>query len=98
MGAVERPMMEYSFPTADGMISSIVKPNVEANNFKIKPTIIQIIRSSVQFFGLPEEDPNKHLVNSLEICDTFKFNGVSNDVVEKIRSGPSREIGATEAK
>ncbi|KAL0440016.1 UNVERIFIED_CONTAM: hypothetical protein Slati_2484600 [Sesamum latifolium] len=81
MEAVERPMMEYSFPTADGTISSIVKPNVEANNFKIKPAIIQIIRSSVQFSGLPDEDPNKHLANFLEICDTFRFNGVSDDAV-----------------
>ncbi|KAL0420840.1 UNVERIFIED_CONTAM: hypothetical protein Slati_3106900 [Sesamum latifolium] len=81
MGAVERPMMEYSFSTTDGKISSIVKPSVEANNFKIKPSIIQIIRSSVQFYGLPDEDPNKHLMNFLEICDTFRFNGVSNDAV-----------------
>ncbi|KAL0293223.1 UNVERIFIED_CONTAM: hypothetical protein Sradi_6950100 [Sesamum radiatum] len=73
--------MEYSFPTADGTISSIVKPAVEANNFEIKPAIIQIIRSSVQFSGLPDEDPNKHLVNFLEICDTFRFNGVSSDAI-----------------
>ncbi|KAL0432997.1 UNVERIFIED_CONTAM: hypothetical protein Slati_2634000 [Sesamum latifolium] len=46
MEIVERPMMEYSFPTADGTISNIVKPSVEANNFKIKPSIIQIIRST----------------------------------------------------
>ncbi|KAL0454833.1 UNVERIFIED_CONTAM: hypothetical protein Slati_0822500 [Sesamum latifolium] len=81
MGDVERPMMEYSFPTADGTISSIAKPAVQANNFEIKPTIIQIIRSSVQFSGLPDEDPNKHLANFLEICDTFRFNGVSDDAV-----------------
>ncbi|KAL0354746.1 UNVERIFIED_CONTAM: hypothetical protein Sradi_3921500 [Sesamum radiatum] len=73
--------MEYSFPPADGTTSSIVKPAVEANNFEIKPAIIQIIRSSVQFSGLPDEDPNKHLVNFLEICDTFRFNGVSSDAI-----------------
>ncbi|KAL0439142.1 UNVERIFIED_CONTAM: hypothetical protein Slati_2397200 [Sesamum latifolium] len=81
MGVVERPMMEYSFPTTDGTISSIVKPSVKANNFEIKPSIIQIIRSSVQFYDLADEDPNKHLLNFLEICDTFRFNGVSNDAV-----------------
>ncbi|KAL0439443.1 UNVERIFIED_CONTAM: hypothetical protein Slati_2427300 [Sesamum latifolium] len=81
MGVVKRPMMEYSFPTADGTISSIAKPVVERNNFEIKPAIIQIIWSSVQFYGLPDEDPNKHLVNFFEICDTFKFKGVSNDAV-----------------
>ncbi|KAK4411936.1 hypothetical protein Sango_0266600 [Sesamum angolense] len=48
MGAVERPMMEYLFPTVDGTISSIAKPTVQANNFQIQPTIIEIIRSSVQ--------------------------------------------------
>ncbi|KAL0291435.1 UNVERIFIED_CONTAM: Retrovirus-related Pol polyprotein from transposon opus [Sesamum radiatum] len=42
IGAAERPMMEYSFPPADGTTSSIVKPAVEANNFEIKPAIIQI--------------------------------------------------------
>ncbi|KAL0361970.1 UNVERIFIED_CONTAM: hypothetical protein Sradi_3881500 [Sesamum radiatum] len=76
MGVMKRPMMEYSFPTADGTISSIAKPTIQANNFEIKPSIIQIIWSSVQLSGLPDEDPNKHLVNFLEICDTFKFNGV----------------------
>ncbi|KAL0401958.1 UNVERIFIED_CONTAM: hypothetical protein Slati_4225700 [Sesamum latifolium] len=81
MGVVERPMVEYSFQTADGTISSIVKPSVEANNFEMKSSIILIIRSSVQFFGLPDEDPNKHLINFFEICDTFRFNGVSNDTV-----------------
>ncbi|KAL0395512.1 UNVERIFIED_CONTAM: hypothetical protein Slati_4517400 [Sesamum latifolium] len=47
MGVVKRPMMEYLFSAADGTISSIVEPSVEANNFKIKPSVIQIIRSSL---------------------------------------------------
>ncbi|KAL0405481.1 UNVERIFIED_CONTAM: hypothetical protein Slati_3862000 [Sesamum latifolium] len=81
MEVVDRPMMENSFPTADGTFSSIVKPSVEANNFKIKPSIIQIIRSSVQFSDFPDEDPNKYFINFLKICDTFRFNGVSNDAV-----------------
>ncbi|KAL0420900.1 UNVERIFIED_CONTAM: hypothetical protein Slati_3112900 [Sesamum latifolium] len=81
MGVVKKSMMEYLFPTADGTISNIAKPAVQANNFEIKPAIIQIIRSSVQFSSLPDEDPNKHLANFLEICDTFRFNGVSDDAV-----------------
>ncbi|KAL0300188.1 UNVERIFIED_CONTAM: hypothetical protein Sangu_3135500 [Sesamum angustifolium] len=43
--------------------------------------MIQIIYSSVQFSSLPNENPNRHLVNFLDICDTFKFNGVSDDAV-----------------
>ncbi|KAL0440721.1 UNVERIFIED_CONTAM: hypothetical protein Sradi_0011000 [Sesamum radiatum] len=80
-------MMEYSFPTADGTIYRIAKPNVEANNSEIKPSIIQIIWSSVQFSGLPDEDLNNHLINFLEICDTFKLNGVSNNAA-KLRIFP----------
>ncbi|KAL0287642.1 UNVERIFIED_CONTAM: hypothetical protein Scaly_2759300 [Sesamum calycinum] len=76
---VERPMM--GVVTADGTTSSIAESNVEANNFEIKPSIIQIIRSSVQFSGFPDKDPDKRLINFLEICDTFKFNGVRNDIV-----------------
>ncbi|KAL0430789.1 UNVERIFIED_CONTAM: hypothetical protein Sradi_0704900 [Sesamum radiatum] len=73
VGAVEKPMIKYSFPAADGTISSIALPTIQANNFEIKPSIIQIIRSSVQFSNLPEEDPNKHLSNFLKICDTLSL-------------------------
>ncbi|KAL0308187.1 UNVERIFIED_CONTAM: hypothetical protein Scaly_2957700 [Sesamum calycinum] len=49
MRAIEKSMMEYSLSTANGMIFSIAKPTVEANNFKIKPAIIEKFRTSVQF-------------------------------------------------
>ncbi|KAL0286854.1 UNVERIFIED_CONTAM: hypothetical protein Sangu_2469700 [Sesamum angustifolium] len=82
VGVVERLIMEYSFPTADGTISSIAKPTVQTNNFEILN--LRSSRSSSQvcnFLVLPEGDPNKQLSNFLEICDTFKFNGVGDDVV-----------------
>ncbi|KAL0300087.1 UNVERIFIED_CONTAM: hypothetical protein Scaly_3059700 [Sesamum calycinum] len=69
MGAVERSMMEYSFPVADGTISNIAKPNVEAK-------ILKSNHLSFKSSSLPNEDPDKYLINFLEICDTFKFNGV----------------------
>ncbi|KAK4397596.1 hypothetical protein Sango_1596200 [Sesamum angolense] len=87
MEALEKSMMEYSFPATDGTISSIPFPTIQANNYKIKSSIIQIILSSVQFSGLPKYDPDKHLSNFLEICDTFKFNYVSDDAI-KLRIFP----------
>ena len=76
----ERPLFEYARPQVTGLHSSIRRPTVQANTFEIKPAIIQMIQS-VQFSGLPSEDPNSHLVNFLEICDTFRHNGVSDDAV-----------------
>ena len=34
-----------------------------------------------QFGGNAVEDPNAHLATFLEICDTIKMNGVSEDAI-----------------
>ena len=68
-------------PNLGDNLSSIVRPTVDANNFEIKPAIIQMV-SQFQFGGLPSEDPNAHLAQFLEICDTFKMNGVGLDAIK----------------
>ncbi|XP_050259914.1 uncharacterized protein LOC126704981 [Quercus robur] len=40
-----------------------------------------MIQQTVQFEGLSQEDPNVHIANFLEICDTFKHNGVIDDAI-----------------
>ncbi|PKA48167.1 hypothetical protein AXF42_Ash020512 [Apostasia shenzhenica] len=76
-----RALREYALPSINGANTSVVRPAVQANNFEIKPALIQMIQQSVQFYGLPSDDPNTHIANFLEICDTFKHNGVSDDAI-----------------
>ncbi|XP_075475877.1 LOW QUALITY PROTEIN: uncharacterized protein LOC142514366 [Primulina tabacum] len=40
-----------------------------------------MIQNTVQFGESALDDPNSHIADFLEICDTFKFNGVSDDAV-----------------
>ena len=76
---LNRALKDYYIPNVG--ISSIQRPPIQANNFEIKPAIIQMIQNSIQFGGLANDDPNPHIANFLEICDTFKHNGVTNDAI-----------------
>ncbi|KAL1127062.1 hypothetical protein V6Z11_A13G153800 [Gossypium hirsutum] len=76
-----RTMYDYAKPSLTGTESSIVRPAVAANTFELKPNTIQMIQQFVQFNGLQDKDPNAHLANFLELCDTFKINGVSDDAI-----------------
>ena len=40
-----------------------------------------MIQNSVQYHGLPSEDPNLHIAYFLDICDMFKVNGVPDDAI-----------------
>ncbi|KAA3483828.1 Transposon Ty3-I Gag-Pol polyprotein [Gossypium australe] len=74
-------MYDYAKPSFISTESSIVRPTIAANNFELKPNSIQMIQQFVQFDGLEDDDPNTHLPNVLESCDTFKINGVSDDAI-----------------
>ncbi|XP_074266674.1 uncharacterized protein LOC141589951 [Silene latifolia] len=59
---------------------SIVKPHIQANNFDVKATLLQLVQGN-QFGGGATENPNEHLNEFLDSCDMFKANGVSEDAV-----------------
>ena len=67
---IGRSLHDYAMPTTAGAGLSIRRPAIN-NNFEIKSGIIQMIQHSVQFGGHPQEHPNDHIQNFLEICDTF---------------------------
>ncbi|KAI4372740.1 hypothetical protein MLD38_010937 [Melastoma candidum] len=57
-----------------------LRPAIQANNFEIKPATLNMIENS-SFGGLPNEDPHWHLTRFEDLCDTFKYNGVSPEAV-----------------
>ena len=58
----------------------IRRPAIQANNFELKSITLQLIQG-IQFHGLAHEDLNAHILNFLEVCDTVKYNGVSDDAI-----------------
>ncbi|XP_030963798.1 uncharacterized protein LOC115984958 [Quercus lobata] len=77
----QKALRDYSMPSVNGATLSIRRPAIQANNFEIKPAIIQMIQQTVQFRGLSQEDPNVYIANFMGICDTFKHNGVTDDAI-----------------
>ncbi|KAF7821995.1 uncharacterized protein G2W53_027450 [Senna tora] len=72
---------DYATSKLDGLQHSIRRPSIQVNNFEIKLATIQLLQANGQFGGSPVEDPNNHILNFLEFCDTFKHNGVSDDAI-----------------
>lgn len=76
-----RWLRDYDVPLIQRLLSSIHRLPIQANNFEIEPTITTMIQISIQFWGFPNDDPNAHISKFLEICDTFKYNGVIDDEI-----------------
>lgn len=76
-----RVMFEHMKPNLDVHTSSINQPVTEVEDFKFEASITQVIQQFVQFEGSREEDPNTHIINYLEICDTFKIRDASDDAI-----------------
>ena len=54
--------------------SAIRTPPIQANNFELKTVTLEMLQN-IKFHGLPSENPNTHLNNFIEVCDTIKYNG-----------------------
>ena len=60
--------------------SSIRRPPIQTNNFELKSVTLQMLQN-ILFHGLPSENPNMHLTNFIEVCDTIKYNGVTEEAL-----------------
>ena len=60
--------------------SAIRRPPIQANNFELKGVTLQM-PNNIQFYGLLIENPNAHLTNFIKVCDTVKYNGVTEEAL-----------------
>ena len=60
--------------------SAIRPPPMQANNFDLKGVMMQMLHN-IQFHGLPSENSNAHLTSFIEVCDTVKYNGVTEEAL-----------------
>ena len=74
-------MRDYALLNEFGAQKNIARPVINANNFEIERTLIQMIQKS-QFEGNATENPNTHLANFTNLCCTIKVNGINNDAIK----------------
>ena len=60
--------------------SAIRRPPIQANNFEPKEVTLLMLQK-IMFHGLPSENPNMHLTNFIDVCDTIKYNGVTENAL-----------------
>ncbi|WCJ29408.1 hypothetical protein M5689_011047 [Euphorbia peplus] len=87
MAGPHQRLMDYATPGFNVAAEGIVRPRIAANQWEIKPALLNMLTNNVTFYGLPSENPNAHLTNFLEVCDTFKINDVPAEAI-KLRLFP----------
>ncbi|XP_070010156.1 uncharacterized protein [Nicotiana sylvestris] len=65
------------------MTRAIVKPDI-TRHFELKQYMVQLIQSTGLFEGLPQEDPQRHIQNFLEITDPYNYPNASKGYVRLI--------------
>jgi len=70
---------DYSSSIVPQVFTGIVRPEVQATNISYPHSLIQLIQGNL-FHGLPNEDPYAHLAVYIEICNTIKITGATEDV------------------
>lgn len=60
--------------------SKICQQTINANNFKLKPTLINMVQQN-QYEGLSHEGPKIHLAMFLEVYDIVKMKGVDQNLI-----------------
>ena len=60
--------------------TAIRRPPIKAKNFELKSVTLQMLQN-ILFHGFLNENPNMQLTNLIEVCDTVKYNGVTEEAI-----------------
>ncbi|KAL4386964.1 hypothetical protein GQ457_09G000120 [Hibiscus cannabinus] len=73
---------DYLAEDLEGLNPAVTMPDFEAEHFELKPVMFNMLNTLGQFGGTPNEIARQHVKSFLEICNSFKIHGVSNDVLK----------------
>ncbi|XP_015947337.1 uncharacterized protein LOC107472328 [Arachis duranensis] len=78
-----RVLASYTFANPRHCGSSILTPNVDANNFELKPQLITLVQNNCSYGGGPLEDPNQD--KATQWLESFPRDSINNwdDLVTK---------------
>ena len=76
-----RCIRDYATPEFAQLDSGILAPQITAAAFEPKPLMFTMLSTLGQFGGLNSEDPHMHLKSYLEIVDTFRARGVTQETM-----------------
>ncbi|KAL4368846.1 hypothetical protein GQ457_05G031210 [Hibiscus cannabinus] len=79
--ARNRPIRDHLLPDLENLNPGIVNPEIQATQFELKPVMFNMLNSIGQFGGLTHEDARQHLRSFIEVCDSFRQQGVHEDVL-----------------
>ncbi|KAK8708443.1 hypothetical protein V6N13_059483 [Hibiscus sabdariffa] len=77
-----RTVRDYLAKDLDGLNLAVTMLKFDADHFELKPVMFKMLNTLGQIGGSPTENARQHLKSFLEICNSFKIHGVSNDVLE----------------
>ncbi|KAL4279047.1 hypothetical protein GQ457_03G014760 [Hibiscus cannabinus] len=77
-----RTVCDYLAEDLEGLNPAVTIPEFEAKHFELKPVMFNMLNTLGQFGGSPAENARQHLKSFMEICNSFKIHGVSNDVLK----------------
>ncbi|KAK8563363.1 hypothetical protein V6N12_035511 [Hibiscus sabdariffa] len=66
----------------EGLNPAVTIPEFEVKHFDLKPVMFNMLNTLGQFGGSPAENARQHLKPFLEIYNSFKIHGVSNNVLK----------------